>query len=491
MTARSDLGTLEASGLIEIAALQPELEYLFRHALVQDAAYASLLKQERRTLHRAAAETILALHPGRERELAAVVGMHFEQAGDSERAADNLVIAGEQALEHFANQEAIAFFRRAGALADVSRVDLRLRAAVGSAKAGWTYSESATDIDQLDAVLKDEDRADRRLVAEAYFWLAFLRRQRGEVPESSPPLKHALDRAVEIGVSLNDASSAALPKALMGSYVAFTGKLRQGAREMSEALNAIETTGDAVSMAIVSDFLALAYARLGEFAAAEQTIARGMHFAANGDPIAQVDVEIAQAALELERGDLDKATAQARDCAARAEDMGAYACVVASNVMFGAASLAQNDATAAKVPLERGNELARVTSMAPMRTLLQGLLGSTRARLGDMPGGIEQWNQALAAARGMNDRYGEAQTLWGRGRTYAAQPNSDLAAALADLDRAAELFDAMEARPSLARALHDRGQVLSSLGRTEEAGEAERRSTELRTELGLRDMPLA
>src|SRR6266487_3795492 len=94
MTARSDLGTLEASGLIEIAALQPELEYLFRHALVQDAAYASLLKQERRTLHRAAAETILALHPGRERELAAVVGMHFEQAGDSERAADNLVIAG-------------------------------------------------------------------------------------------------------------------------------------------------------------------------------------------------------------------------------------------------------------------------------------------------------------------------------------------------------------------------------------------------------------
>ncbi len=448
MTARSDLGTLEASGLIEIAALQPELEYLFRHALVQDAAYASLLKQERRTLHRAAAETILALHPGRERELAAVVGMHFEQAGDSERAADNLVIAGEQALEHFANQEAIAFFRRAGALADVSRVDLRLRAAVGSAKAGWTYSESATDIDQLDAVLKDEDRADRRLVAEAYFWLAFLRRQRGEVPESSPPLKHALDRAVEIGVSLNDASSAALPKALMGSYVAFTGKLRQGAREMSEALNAIETTGDAVSMAIVSDFLALAYARLGEFAAAEQTIARGMHFAANGDPIAQVDV-------------------------------------------FGAASLAQNDATAAKVPLERGNELARVTSMAPMRTLLQGLLGSTRARLGDMPGGVEQWNEALVAARGMNDRYGEAQTLWGRGRTYAAQPNSDLAAALADLDRAAELFDAMEARPSLARALHDRGQVLSSLGRTEEAGEAERRSTELRTELGLRDMPLA
>ena len=69
MSARADLGTLEASGLIEIAALQPELEYLFRHALVQEAAYASLLKQDRRALHLAAGATIIALHLDRAREL--------------------------------------------------------------------------------------------------------------------------------------------------------------------------------------------------------------------------------------------------------------------------------------------------------------------------------------------------------------------------------------------------------------------------------------
>ena len=42
---RSDiqLDTLEAKGLIRLATLRPELEYLFRHALVQDAAYGSLL----------------------------------------------------------------------------------------------------------------------------------------------------------------------------------------------------------------------------------------------------------------------------------------------------------------------------------------------------------------------------------------------------------------------------------------------------------------
>src|SRR5207244_8921047 len=95
VTARSELGTLEASGLIQIVALQPELEYLFRHALVQEAAYASLLKQDRRALHHAAAEAIFAQHPDRERELASVLALHFEQAGENARAAKYLVMAGD------------------------------------------------------------------------------------------------------------------------------------------------------------------------------------------------------------------------------------------------------------------------------------------------------------------------------------------------------------------------------------------------------------
>ena len=84
------LDTLEARGLIRLAPLQPELEYLFRHALVQDTAYGSLLKQERRVLHqvgRRGARGALSRARG---ELAAVLALHFEQAGDSEKAIDYL-----------------------------------------------------------------------------------------------------------------------------------------------------------------------------------------------------------------------------------------------------------------------------------------------------------------------------------------------------------------------------------------------------------------
>ena len=489
MTARAELGTLEASGLIAIAALQPELEYLFRHALVQDAAYSSLLKQDRRTLHRAAAETLLSLYPERNSELAAVVAMHFEQAGDAARAAEHLVLAGEHALERFAHREAVAFFTRAVALANESQLDLRLRAAIGGAKAGWTYNEPGADIERLERALVGADRTDRQLLADAYFWIGFLRRQRGEVPESSPLLKDALDRVAEIGAALGDPHAGALPRAFMGSYMAFTGHLREGAREMSEALDAIEAKADPLSTAMVCDFLALTYARLGEFAKAEEALARSERLSgAGGDAISRVDVLISGAAIQLERGDFDAASALSSQCATKAEDLGAYACVVASSTLFGAARLALEDARTAKAPLERGNELALVTNMAPLRTLTQGLLGSVRARLGDLPGGVAGWNEALASARAMNDRYGEAQTLWGRARTHAREATPDWAAALRDLDRAVELFGAMETRPSLARALRDRAQALRALGRGDEAEDADRRSQELSRELGLKDL---
>src|SRR5256886_14670006 len=113
MTTKTDLSALEASGLIQVAAVQPELEYLFRHALVQDAAYSSLLKQDRRALHRLAADTLLSLYPERRAELAAVIGLHLERAGDPAAAAEHLVVAGEHALERFAHRAGLGVFDRA------------------------------------------------------------------------------------------------------------------------------------------------------------------------------------------------------------------------------------------------------------------------------------------------------------------------------------------------------------------------------------------
>ena len=106
------LGVLESSGLVRLAATQPELEYLFRHVLVQDAAYESLLKQERRRLHVAVAEAIQDLHPDTSDELQGMLAWHFDAAGESNRALDCYIRAGNNALRRFANDDAFTVVGR-------------------------------------------------------------------------------------------------------------------------------------------------------------------------------------------------------------------------------------------------------------------------------------------------------------------------------------------------------------------------------------------
>jgi predicted ATPase len=110
------LTRLEVSGLIQLAQTQPELEYLFRHALVRDAAYQSLLKADRKPLHRAVAEAMERLYPDQLDELAPLLGHHYSQANQAEKAIHYLHKAGEQAVLRYANPEAIGFFGEALAL---------------------------------------------------------------------------------------------------------------------------------------------------------------------------------------------------------------------------------------------------------------------------------------------------------------------------------------------------------------------------------------
>ena len=114
----SQLTTLESSGLISVAQVQPELEYLFRHTLVQEAAYDSLLRTDRRQLHRVVGETLERLYPERLEELAPLLAEHFNRADEAQKAFHYFTQAGDAAFRSYANSEAIAHYTCALELAD-------------------------------------------------------------------------------------------------------------------------------------------------------------------------------------------------------------------------------------------------------------------------------------------------------------------------------------------------------------------------------------
>jgi len=98
---------LTSSGLLLGGGSPPEASYLFKHALVQDVAYGTLLRGARQQLHSRIAQVLEEQFPERVVSEPEVLAQHFAAAQQLGRAADYWLKAGRRAAERSANLEAI------------------------------------------------------------------------------------------------------------------------------------------------------------------------------------------------------------------------------------------------------------------------------------------------------------------------------------------------------------------------------------------------
>ena len=133
------LERLTASGLTSRRGIPPIAIYSFKHALVQDAAYATMLKSGRRQLHARIAEAIEQLRPEATESEPELLAWHYTRAGRAGPAIEYWRRAGQQSVARYANREAIGHFERAleqlavlalGEERDWLEADLRLAQAV-------------------------------------------------------------------------------------------------------------------------------------------------------------------------------------------------------------------------------------------------------------------------------------------------------------------------------------------------------------------------
>jgi tetratricopeptide (TPR) repeat protein len=486
MTATTQLDTLEAKGLIRLAAVQPELEYLFRHALVQDAAYGSLLKQERRDLHAQVGQAIEALYPERRDELAAVLGMHFEQAGETDKAIDYLIAAGNFGAQRNAIREAYAAFERAAALLppaeageDAALRRRRVEVRLGKVESGFSFRATEELLAELDELAPDaEGLGDDQITARVHVLAALARLQVGDDP-SNPLVEHSLTRIREIGERLGDKSLQALPMGLVGMNNVFAGSLRTGVRQLEESVPLLEESSNSIAASFARGALAVGYANLGEFAKATEAARRATEVAEQGDLIAQLDSMIMDSMVRSQMGDLESAVPLARQCVDRSEETGASACIMASAWVLGDAFHRQGRFDEARDVLQRGADVSQIVDRKVWRPTLQAWLGTAAVALGDEA----SFDEALATARSIGNAGGEAGIL--AKRAEAAVRRGDLDGALPDFEASAAIYDAAGARPNFARTLRAWGDALRAAGRTAEAEPILRRALGLFEELGL------
>lgn len=93
-------------------------DYIFRHIITRDAAYGLMLISQRRELHRIAAEWIAARTDAEDAKPWGLLAYHYDRANVGEEALACYEKAGAEALEGFANREAITFYARALELMD-------------------------------------------------------------------------------------------------------------------------------------------------------------------------------------------------------------------------------------------------------------------------------------------------------------------------------------------------------------------------------------
>ncbi len=104
---------LEYLGMIQRIERFGELAYTFRHALMQEVAYGSILAPQRRDLHLQIARSMERLFAERESEFYGMLAFHYVAAEDSEKSEEYLIKAGGEALRSAASSEALRFFRHA------------------------------------------------------------------------------------------------------------------------------------------------------------------------------------------------------------------------------------------------------------------------------------------------------------------------------------------------------------------------------------------
>jgi predicted ATPase len=112
-TLQQALAQLVGAELLYQRGLPPQATYVFKHALIQDTAYQSLLKSTRQLYHQRMAQVLTSWFPEMVERQPEVAAYHYTEAGLTNEAIDYWQRAGQQALQRSAYAEAMSHLTRA------------------------------------------------------------------------------------------------------------------------------------------------------------------------------------------------------------------------------------------------------------------------------------------------------------------------------------------------------------------------------------------
>jgi predicted ATPase/class 3 adenylate cyclase len=191
--------SLERLDLVKIRTIQPDLEYIFKHALTQEVVYNGLLKKERKEIHKRIGMVMEQLFNDRLPEFYEALSFHFSQAKSIYKAVDYLVKSGEKSLSRYAVQESHKYYKKAyNLITDKQTKTEKERELLFDLLIKWSlvYYYRGDFKEHTDLLKRHENEADlvsdREIRGMFYGWLGFILQFRMELTDSYRYLQKAL-----------------------------------------------------------------------------------------------------------------------------------------------------------------------------------------------------------------------------------------------------------------------------------------------------------
>jgi tetratricopeptide (TPR) repeat protein len=186
---RHGLMRLQGTAFLYEASLFPELEYTFKHALLHEVAYKSLLEQHRRVYHAVVGYHLETLYAGRTDGILELLAHHFGRSAEDEKAVDYALLAAEKIQQRWASTALLAHLeaalKRLQTMPDTPENRLRrIDAVLKQSEAKFALGRHAEHIAALEGIRTVvHEAADARRHATWYYWMGFLHSLTGSRPD--------------------------------------------------------------------------------------------------------------------------------------------------------------------------------------------------------------------------------------------------------------------------------------------------------------------
>jgi predicted ATPase len=468
------LDRLAEADVIQAQGMPPEASYRFKHALVQDAAYESLLKTRRRELHRAAAQALAERFKEIAEAQPELLAHHLTEAGDTEAAIKAWRHAGETALRRPAYVEAMGHYGKAIALAETlpdgpetRRLRLRLQIAYGQvlipARGHGALETTAAFARAAELAASIEDTTERFSALYGLWVGSYVRGESGPMRQFSAAFLHDAERAPgspEIMVG----------RRIVGCTEWYHGAYAAGAEHLTQALAAYDPERHLALAARYGQdsgvacrcYSALALWPLGDIAQALRLAADSIEHARTTGYLPDLPYALTHVCyLDSLSRDTDRLALHAEELVALSLEHGLPIFLAYGVSFVGCVRWRKGEREDGRAEMARGTRMLEDGGMTLNLPLMRSLAAEAEAERGETGAALALIDDALAVAERTGQHWQDAELHRGRGDVLLNAAAPDVAGAEASFRRALEIARGQQTRTfelraalSLARLYH-------------------------------------